>query len=146
MNESKPNSGWNESKPSFSTGMNVDDAMEAAAEFIVDPMLFAETVAVVLADEVERLRAELELSKANVQSLKKALFEVQEAAIRLGDQVGDAREELAAAKAASACPVDIVCVYQSGWGQYASAELKSEEDAVTLMKWLRDRVKERSEG
>ena len=45
--------------------------------------------------EVERLRGELELSKANVQSLKKALFEVQEAAIRLGDRLDDAEKELA---------------------------------------------------
>ena len=106
--------------------MNVDDAMEAAKAYLTheqegEPVFASEQVAITLAKEVERLRgeverldvarllgtalevqrlrAELELSKANVQSLKKALFEVQEAAIRLGDQVDDAREELAAAKA-----------------------------------------------
>ena len=86
--------------------MNVDEAMEAAADwFKVDPIIFfAETVAVVLAAEVERLRAELELSKANVQSLKKALFEVQEAAIRLGDRLDDTEKELAEAKADNTPP------------------------------------------
>lgn len=56
-----------------------------------------------------------------------------------------AGELLAAAKAASVLPVDIVWFYQSGWGQEVNVELKSEEDAVALMKWLRERMKERGE-
>jgi hypothetical protein len=49
--------------------MNVDEAMETAAEFKTDPMLFAETVAVVLAAEVERLRAELAAAVAELDEL-----------------------------------------------------------------------------
>ena len=49
--------------------MNVDDAMEAAAAYLAheqegEPMLASEQVAIRLAAEVERLRAELAKAKA----------------------------------------------------------------------------------
>lgn len=126
--------------------MNVDEAMEAAADwFKVDPIIFfAETVAVVLAAEVERLRAELELSKANVQSLKKALFEVQEAAIRLGDRLDDTETELATAKAASVLPVEVESVYVN---PYREVVVSFEESgtAQRFADWVR-KMKERGEG
>jgi hypothetical protein len=127
--------------------MNVDEAMEAAADwFKVDPIIFfAETVAVVLAAEVERLRAELELSKANVQSLKKALFEVQEAAIRLGDRLDDTETELATAKAASVLPVEIESVYVNKYLGSVVVFIGHEKGAVEFDAWLCDRVKERGE-
>jgi hypothetical protein len=125
--------------------MNVDEAMEAAADwFKVDPIIFfAETVAVVLAAEVERLRAELELSKANVQSLKKALFEVQEAAIRLGDRLDDTETELATAKAASVLPVEVESVYVNPYREV----VVSFDDSCTAQRfadWVRQ-MKERGE-
>ena len=48
--------------------MNVDEAMEAAAAFLTfeqagEPMFASEQVAIVLASEVERLRAELAEAK-----------------------------------------------------------------------------------
>ncbi len=129
--------------------MNVDEAMEAAADwFKVDPIIFfAETVAVVLAAEVERLRAELELSKANVQSLKKALFEVQEAAIRLGDRLDDTETELATAKAASVLPVEVIDCYFNAMPDLGEVRLicKSGSDAQKVTDWLRERMKERGE-
>lgn len=72
MNEEKRNAleaaGWKFGSVHEFLGepkMNVDEAMEAAAEFKVEMKvrpywtLFSESVAVVLAAEVERLRAEL---------------------------------------------------------------------------------------
>lgn len=51
--------------------MNVDEAMEAAAGFRADAWtLFSETVAVLLASEVERLRAELAAAKFGRTSRK----------------------------------------------------------------------------
>lgn len=87
--------------------MNVDEAMEAAAEFKAEPLLFSETVAVVLAAEAERLRA-----------------------------------ELAAAKAASVCPVEIAALGDADWEYSVGVKCKSDDDANKLFDWLWERMKD----
>ena len=127
--------------------MNVDEAMAIAdsSNFAAEWYDGSLSEAVgVLRKEVERLRAELELSKANVQSLKKALFEVQEAAIRLGDQVGDAKAELAEAKGASVCPVKFYWCYQTNECDILIHGM-NDEDSTRFGNWLDDRIKERGE-
>ena len=95
--------------------MNVDEAMEAAAEFRADMearpawTLFSETVAVVLAAEVERLRA-----------------------------------ELAAAKAASVVPVKIRELCADGHVGKLAAWCENADAAKQLHGWLRDRMKDNS--
>jgi hypothetical protein len=99
-------------------------------------------------ESYDRLKTELAASKADLASLDAIVAENEFLRVNnrgLAEDLAVSAEQLAAAKAASVCPVDIVWVYQSGWGQYASVELKSEEDAVALMKWLRERMKERGE-
>lgn len=49
----------------------------------------------------DRIEAELAAAKANSEALKKALLEMQQAAIRLVGHIDEAKAELAAAKAAS---------------------------------------------
>jgi len=60
MNESKPNSGWNEAKPSFT----VNEAMKYATKEKGFWSGEVHTVIDTLAAEVERLRAELATVKA----------------------------------------------------------------------------------
>ena len=94
MNESKPSSGWNESKPSFPITMNVDEAMETAAAYLAaheqegEPLFEAEEVAITLANEVGRLRAEVEILAVEVTRLQAIEH----------DQI-ETQTELAAAKA-----------------------------------------------
>ena len=96
--------------------MNVDKAMEAAAAYLTfeqagEPMFASEQVAVTLAAEVERLRA-----------------------------------ELAAAKAASVCPVEISALGDADWEYNVCVRCKSDDDANKLFDWLWERVEERVEG
>lgn len=90
--------------------MNIDEAIEEARRFSEQEpkdMLFAEHISIVLAAEIERLRA-----------------------------------ELAAAKAASVCPVKIHgCFYSVAFDHFGL----SSEDARRFDDWLRDRVEERGE-
>ena len=83
--------------------MNVDEAIEEARQFgEQEPkdMLFAEHIAIELAAEVERLRAEVEMGNSfHRVAVKERDFE------RL--LVETLKEELAAAKAASVCPVEM---------------------------------------
>lgn len=126
--------------------MNVDEAMRCVSDGQNSSrdgyaVLFNLEVGTTLKAEVERLRAELELSKANAESLKKALHEVQNAAIRLGDQVDDAKAELAAAKAASAIPVNIEDLRAKAsepgeWGHRIEFYVADEEDVVKALCWL----------
>lgn len=172
--------------------MNVDDAMEAAAAYLAheqegEPMFASEQVAITLAAEVIRLRAELTVereafkllvnlraevltklaeakaenvgleeshfrlevelaaAKANSEALKKALLEMQQAAIRLGDRLDDAEKELAGAKAASVCPVDVVD-FEPDYEQTVTVALWTNADGQLFADWLRDRMKERGEG
>ena len=97
--------------------MNVDDAMEAAKAYLTfeqegEPMFASEQVAVVLAAEVERLRA-----------------------------------ELAEAKAASVCPVEVIDCYFNAMPDLGDVRLicKSGADAQAVTDWLRERMKERGE-
>lgn len=129
--------------------MNVDEAMEKAAEFKVEMKvrphwtLFSESVAVVLAAEVERLRAELTIREQEVicvrnsQSLE--LANCKEDNERL-------RAELAAAKAASVCPVEISAPGDADWEYSVCVRCKSDDDANKLFDWLWERLEERVEG
>lgn len=94
--------------------MNVDEAMETAAAYLAfeqegEPLWFSEEVAITLAKEVERLRA-----------------------------------ELAEAKAASVCPVELVALGDADWECSVGVKCKSSEDADRLYNWLRDRTKDKS--
>lgn len=96
--------------------MNVDEAMQAAAEFRADMetrpawTLFSQTVAVVLSFEVERLRA-----------------------------------ELAEAKAASVCSVGITDLSLCGGGQRIEFYIEGDKtDGGKMLVWLRDRMKDKT--
>ena len=91
MNESKPNSGWNESKPSFPIAMNIGEAMAYVSKdkcFWTGEM---HTALETLAAEVERLRAELaELRKDwcdDDEAIKQQALRVLDAAKVEGDSV-----------------------------------------------------------
>ena len=67
-------------------------------------------------------------------------------AITLATEVERLRDELAAAKAASVCPVKIVGLSHTDWGFALNVRCRSEDDSNVLWRWLRDRMKERGEG
>lgn len=77
-------------------------------------------------------------------------LEMAEVAEVLAAEVERLRGELAAAKAASVVPVEIVSVEDAdldhGYNIDVGIQCKSEADADILLDWLRDRTKERSEG
>ena len=126
--------------------MNVDEAMEIAgssnkASEWYDGSLI-EAVGV-LRKEVERLRAELTFREQEVicvrnsQSLE--LANCKEDNERL-------RAELAAAKAASVCPVEISALGDADWEYSVCVRCKSDDDANKLFDWLWERLEERVEG
>jgi hypothetical protein len=116
--------------------LRVLDAAKVEGDSVYVPRMGA--LAEMMADEMVKIRAELaEAGDGDTW---------REACGRIEAELAKVRLELAAAKAASVCPVDIVWFNQSGWGQEVNVELKSEEDAVALMKWLREQMKERGEG
>ena len=91
--------------------MNVNDAMETAAAYLA-------------AHEQEQ----------------EPLFDSEEVAITLANEVGRLRAELAEAKAASVCPVKIHgCFYSVAFDHFGL----SSEDSRRFDDWLRDRVEER---
>lgn len=124
--------------------MSVDEAMETAKAYLTareqmqEPLFESEEVAVTLAKEVERLRAEVEMSHSfHRVAVKERDFE------RL--LVEALKEELAAAKAASECPVELVALgdaEKDWWHCDVNVKCKSGEDADKLCHWLRDRMKD----
>ena len=117
--------------------MNVDDAMEAARQFgeqKPEDMLFAEHIAILLAAEVERLRAEVEILAVEVTRLQAIEHEQIET-----------QAELAAAKAASVCPEESVI-----WLLAVAAKLEKDGESSRLDSmtktaiWLRERMKDKS--
>ena len=64
----------------------------------------------------------------------------------LAAEVERLRSELAAAKAASECPVDVLNILEVKFESDRYIELRTDADADTFEDWLRDRMKERSEG
>jgi hypothetical protein len=116
--------------------MNVDEAMEEARQFGEQEskdMLFAEHIAILLAAEVERLRAEVEILAVEVTRLQAIEHEQIET-----------RTELAAAKAASVCPVKVVYC-EPDYERTATVVLWTNADAQRFADWLNDRIKEGNE-
>ena len=72
-------------------------ANSEAAPWVIDEVKAME-------EEIEQLRAELTAAKANTEELKKDLYSLQQAAIRLGDRLDEAEKELAEAKADNTPP------------------------------------------
>ena len=130
--------------------MNVDEAMAIADNYRIwlsggrVEMNSSEIVAITLAAEVERLRAELAAAKANSEALKKALYSLQEAAIRLGDRLDDAKTELVVVKVASACPVKVLNIWEGTYESDRYLELRTDAEADTFTDWLRERMKDKS--
>jgi hypothetical protein len=124
--------------------MNVDEAMEAAAEFNVEMKvrphwtLFSESVAVVLAAEVERLRAELD-------ETKRWLDERSEAYGKTCSIVDQLQTELAAAKAASVCPARVENIYDAEYPSDCYIECWNGDECLKFREWLYDRMKERGD-
>ena len=79
-------------------------------------------------DEVERLRAELAEIKAENVGL-------DEAHDRLN-------AELAAAKAASRCPVEVLNIFEGTYESDRYIELRTDAEADTFTDWLRERIKD----
>lgn len=65
------------------------------------------------------------------------------AVIELEAEVQQLLAELAAAKAASVCPVELVALGDADWECSVGVKCKSSEDADTLYNWLRDRMKDK---
>lgn len=131
MNESKPTSGWNEAKPSFPIAMNVGEAMVYASKdkcFWTGEM---HTALETLAAEVERLRAEVEILAVEVTRLQAIEHEQIET-----------QAELAATKAASELPVQVIDCYS--FGDDVEVVCKCGDDADRLSGWIRDRMKDAS--
>ena len=160
--------------------MNVDEAIEEARQFgeqEPNDMLFAEHIAILLAAEVERLRAELAQSRKDWcdddEAIKRqalrvlAKFEVEgdsvhvprmaelaemmaDTAIRHKEEclawirvAQDKERELAAAKAASVCPVEVLKIFEAHPACDRYVELRTDVEADTFTDWLRARMKER---
>lgn len=148
--------------------MNVDEAMAfsqfSKAMTLSKPDL-AE-VAEVLAHEVERLRAELAETKAENVGLAESHYrvEVELAAAKAdlasldaivaeneflrvsnrgsAEDLAVSAEQLAAAKAASACPVKVLNIWEGTYQSDRYIELRTDAEADTFTDWLRDRMKE----
>jgi len=74
------------------------------------------------------------------------LFDSEEVAITLANEVGRLRAELAAAKAASVLPVGITDLELSESGHRIEFYLEGDKtDGAKMLVWLRDRMKERGE-
>lgn len=120
--------------------MNVDEAMETAKAYLVareqmqEPLFESEEVAVALAKEVERLRAEVEMSHSfHRVAVKERDFE------RL--LVEALKEELAAAKAASVCPVGITDLSMCDSGHRIEFYIEGDKsDGEKMLVWLRQKI------
>ena len=95
-------------------------------------------VAEVLAHEVERLRAEL----ADTENARDSWRRVCEKETEAKHQ---AWAELAEAKAASACPVKVLNIWEGTYQSDRYIELRTDAEADTFSDWLRERMKERGE-
>lgn len=140
--------------------MNVDEAMAYASKDKCFWTGEVHTALETLSKEVERLRAELTIREQEVicvrnsqslelanckednERLREALFEMQQAAIRLVGHIDEAKAELAEAKAASACPVEIESVYVNEYLGSVVVFIGNERGAVEFDAWLCDRVKD----
>ena len=123
--------------------MNADKAMTAAKAYLANEqdgelLLEAEEVAITLAKEVERLRAELKVAD-------KWLHERSEAYSKTCSMVYQLKKELAAAKVATELPVEIQSVYVNKYLGSVVVFIGDEKGAVEFDAWLCDRVKERGE-
>lgn len=142
--------------------MNVNDAMETAAAYwaaheqMQEPLFESEEVAVTLAREVERLRVWKTRWKDAAQKLRRQLEEsgdgdtwrracrrVELELEKTHTEVKRLRAELAAAKAASVCPVEIQSVYINKYLGSAVVFIGNEQGAVEFEAWMRDQMKER---
>jgi hypothetical protein len=133
--------------------MNVDEAMEAAAEFNVEMKvrphwtLFSETVAVVLAAEVERLRAELQLRDdydKRVPDPRDHKFFDQTCGEHgcKSRQIDILKAKLAEAKAASRCPARVENIYDAEYPSDCYIECWNGDECMKFREWLYDRMKE----
>lgn len=128
--------------------MNIDEAMAIAAKQVGTEQWYYETIEAleVLRVEVERLRAEVQrLDMAGTHSCHDDCQRLPCAQRR---EIERLRSELAAAKAASECPVELVALgdaEKDWWHCDVNVKCKSGEDADRLYNWLRDRMKERGE-
>jgi hypothetical protein len=108
--------------------MNVDEAMKTAGSGI---LCFRGHAAVsVLSAEVERLRAGAETQNAAIKILNGMIHDLQ--------------TELAAAKAASVVPVQVVAC-DPDYERTATVVLWSNADAQRFADWLHARMKERGD-
>jgi hypothetical protein len=114
--------------------MNVDDAMETAAAYLAaheqeqEPLFDSEEVAITLAKEVERLLAVNQIFEA--------------ANVRLATELERVQAELAAAKAASVLPTEVIGCYS--FGPDVKVICECADDADRLSGWIRERMKENS--
>jgi hypothetical protein len=149
--------------------MNVDEAMAKWKELreLYNWPKYPPTLADFLVAEIERLR-ELADVKADRDSWRRVCEKETEAKHQAWAELAAAKadlaivdatvaenellrvtnqrlaEDLAAAKAASVVPVEVVDCYSVG--NYLGVECKCEDDADRLSGWIRDRMKERGKG
>lgn len=108
--------------------MNVDEAMKVARREVLGWYDDMHTAGPVLADEVQRLRAELAEAKAE--------------SVGLGESHDRLAAALAAAKAASVPPVKFCWYYESNECDIIINGMNDEE-STRFGNWLDDRMKER---
>ena len=121
--------------------MNVDEAMElfgpSKKKFYTlqsgDHFCAGET----LACAVERLRGEL----ADTENARDSWRRVCEKETEAKHQ---AWTELAAAKAASVCPVKVLNIWEGTYQSDRYIELRTDAEADTFTDWLRERMKDKS--
>ena len=134
MNESKPSSGWNEAKPSFT----VDDAMGVVKRPAMRAWGRGDLI-----DALDVLTAEVERLRARVFMLENTTSSNELDAMLQIDQL---KTELAAAKASSVVPVDVLDCYYNAMPDLGDVRLicKSGSDAKKVTDWLRERMKDKT--
>lgn len=131
--------------------MNVDEAMALAKELRVEldgeqepGMYLSEIAAIVLAAEVERLRAEVQ--RLDIAGIHSCHDDCQKLPCVQRREIERLRAELRAAKAASVCPVRVMNIFEGTYQSPRYIELRTDAEADTFTDWLRDRMKERGKG
>lgn len=111
--------------------LRVLDAAKVEGDSVYVPRMGA--LAEMMADEMERLRAEVEILAVEVTRLQAIEHEQIET-----------QAELAAAKAASRCPARVENIYDAEYPSDCYIECWNGDECMKFREWLYDRIKDKS--
>lgn len=125
--------------------MNVDEAMRCVSAGQNSSrdgyaVLFNLEIGTTLKAEVERLRAEVQ--RLDITGTHSCHDDCPKLPCVQRREIERLRAELAATKAASVVPVELVALGDADWECSVGVKCKSSEDADRLYNWLRDRTKD----